>query len=107
MDAEEDEKEMNQLWGRIANYLANQVIVETLSGSRSFQRFVLRTNARVEQMQDTVKQSQRVKELEHHINRATGKHRSFANQFFQSFSKDLQKNIRKISQNAAAGKKRR
>jgi hypothetical protein len=44
---------MNQFFQRVANYVANEVIVKGLAESRTFQKFAVRTN---KQYTDTMKQ---------------------------------------------------
>ena len=42
--------------GRVASWLANEVIVKTLSESRAFQRFALKTDAAISKAQGSVKE---------------------------------------------------
>jgi hypothetical protein len=39
---------MNQFFQRVANYVANEVIIKGLANSRTFQRFAVRTNKQYE-----------------------------------------------------------
>ena len=44
---------MNQFVQRVANYVANEIIIKGLANSKTFQKFAVRTN---KQYNDTVKQ---------------------------------------------------
>ena len=41
---------MNQFFQRVANYVANEVIIKGLANSRTFQRFAVRTNKQYEDL---------------------------------------------------------
>jgi hypothetical protein len=42
---------MNQFIQRVANYVANEVIIKGLANSRTFQKFAVRTNKQYEELQ--------------------------------------------------------
>lgn len=55
---------MSQFFLRIANYIANELIVKGLANNRSFQRFALRTADHVDKIKTTgVQQSEQVRVL--------------------------------------------
>jgi hypothetical protein len=58
---------MSGLWGRIFGYFFNQVFVETLSNSKSFQRFAVRTNARIQEIK-----TNRAAMIQEHAENASG-----------------------------------
>lgn len=96
---------MNQFFQRVANYVANEVIVKGLANSRTFQKFAVRTN---KQYNETVKEGaeQLNKTLEEVAKQQTGMP-SAANVsgippkpplrgvpgFFVAFGKELKKDI--------------
>jgi hypothetical protein len=48
---------MNQFVARVANWLANEVIVKNLVKNKQFQNMAMRTHLRVEKTKETAKQS--------------------------------------------------
>ena len=40
---------MNQFFQRVANYVANEIVIKGLANSRTFQRFAVRTNKQYEE----------------------------------------------------------
>ena len=42
---------MNQFVQRVANYVANEIIIKGLAHSKTFQKFAVRTDAQLKQMQ--------------------------------------------------------
>mmetsp|Transcript_3968 Transcript_3968/g.8006 ORF Transcript_3968/g.8006 Transcript_3968/m.8006 type:complete len:102 (+) Transcript_3968:204-509(+) len=48
---------MNQFIARVANWLANEVIVKSLVKNKSFQNMALRTHLRVEKNKEAVKEA--------------------------------------------------
>jgi hypothetical protein len=48
---------MNNFIQRVANYIANEVLVKGLAQSRTFQRFAVRTDARLQDMHKTGKET--------------------------------------------------
>ncbi len=56
---------MNQFVQRIANYVANELIIKGLANSKTFQRFAVKTNKQYEELhkQSTVKLTETLEEL--------------------------------------------
>jgi len=44
---------MNQFIQRIANYVANEIVIKGLANSKNFQRFAVRTDAQWQKMKDS------------------------------------------------------
>eukprot|EP01083_Nonionella_stella_P224335 798639_1 len=44
---------MNQFFQRVANYVANEILIKGLANSRTFQRFAVRTDATLKNMKES------------------------------------------------------
>ena len=83
---------MSGFFLRIANYIANELIVKGLANNRSFQRFALRTADHVEKVKVTgTAHSEKIaKEAE--------KQMGVAGRFLGAFQKEIEKDMKKFSQ---------
>jgi len=83
---------MSGFFLRIANYIANELIVKGLANNRSFQRFALRTADHVEKVKVTgAAQSEKIaKEAEKQV--------GVAGRFLGAFQKEIEKDMNKFSQ---------
>lgn len=85
---------MAQLFQRIAQYLANEVITKRLANSRTFQRMAVRTHDNVSKTQDVAKQHSKV--VASSLNQTTKQasavlqeHKSFVAQVKEEVLKEL------------------
>jgi len=83
---------MSGFFLRIANYIANELIVKGLANNRSFQRFALRTADHVEKVKVTgAAHSEKIaKEAEKQV--------GVAGRFLGAFQKEIEKDMKKFSQ---------
>lgn len=44
---------MNQFFQRVANYVANEILIKGLANSKTFQRFAVRTDAQLRNLKET------------------------------------------------------
>lgn len=82
---------MSQFFLRIANYIANELIVKGLANNRAFQRFALRTAGHVDKVKATgVEHSGKLaKEAEKHV--------GLIGRFMGALQKEVEKDLRKFS----------
>jgi hypothetical protein len=82
---------MSGFFHRIANYLANELIVKGLSQNRTFQQFALRTAQKIEQVKGTgVEHGDKITET---VKSNVG----FVGRFFKALGDEVRKDINKIS----------
>lgn len=81
---------MSQFFLRIANYIANELIVKGLANNRSFQRFALRTADHVDKVKTQgVEHSEKLsKEVEKHV--------GLAGRFVGALQKEIKKDLEKF-----------
>ena len=82
---------MSQFFMRIANYIANELIVKGLSNNRQFQRFALRTADHVDKIktQGVEHTEKAAKEVEKHV--------GLIGRFVAALQKEVKKDMAKFS----------
>ena len=70
---------------RVANWLANEVVVKTLSNNKSFQRFALRTDHKVQEIKKAVVEKVGVKDAAGAVNSAA----TFAKSISETIKREM------------------
>lgn len=86
---------MSQFFFRVANYLANELIVKGLANNKSFQRFALRTSENMKKIQtDGLKNGDKVVE---EMTATVSKKAGMAGRFLDALRAEVKKDIDKFS----------